>query len=260
MSYKLQTTKDYSIFCTSHDNRPIDSEDRKRSLSRTRKSMIENGYLPCFPLMVKKNETGKYEILDGQGRFSIAKELDLPVYYVVVDNFEGSVADLQTGKPWSNQNFVDHYAANGDRNYQILKQWCKENHLPIMIGGSLLFGQGAASGNVCNYLKSGTFEVRDINFSNRVARIYNSIREVYQHAFKSSFLHALSFVVRIDGFNDDRLIKKMKGWKCLHENCATANQFIEFIEKIYNYHQEDKLPIRFEAEKIIKSRNIFKQA
>ena len=70
-------TKDYDMFKWVKGNR----KPNKKNYSKLVKSMKEEQLI--IPICVNE----KFEIIDGQHRFSACKDLELPVYYYVVSNY-----------------------------------------------------------------------------------------------------------------------------------------------------------------------------
>ena len=73
----IYKTNDYSQFKFLLGNRTIN----KANLMRIKKSMI-NKHLIC-PIIVNKNR----EIIDGQHRFVAQKELELDVYFIMIEGY-----------------------------------------------------------------------------------------------------------------------------------------------------------------------------
>ena len=71
-------TNDYSLFSKLDGNRDVN----KAHLHRLKKSIKEESL--CVPIIVNE----KYEIIDGQHRFSCWENLMLPVYYIVVEGYK----------------------------------------------------------------------------------------------------------------------------------------------------------------------------
>lgn len=75
---KIFKTKDYDMFKFIKGNR----RTSKKNHSKLVKSMNEEQLM--IPICVNE----KFEIIDGQRRFKACKDLELPVYYYVMDNYD----------------------------------------------------------------------------------------------------------------------------------------------------------------------------
>src|SRR5262245_39047629 len=95
---KIFVTKNYSLFAGgTEQNRQLELAKHKK----LRESMKKNGFVPSFPIVVRRHADGVLEIYDGQHRFAFAVELELPVYYVE-DKGTWDVAEINsTAKTWT---------------------------------------------------------------------------------------------------------------------------------------------------------------
>ena len=73
----LKVTKNYDLF----ELHPFNRDLHKDALLKT--SMKENGFMPSSPIHCVRNGNGKLKIIRGHHRFANAKELGLPVWYVI---------------------------------------------------------------------------------------------------------------------------------------------------------------------------------
>lgn len=94
----VQETRDYARFSLMELNRDVN----RQHVERLKKS-FERDYL-LAPILVNEN----FEIVDGQHRFTAAKELGLPVRYVVANGYTIDHVKMlnHEGKNW---NVMDHF-------------------------------------------------------------------------------------------------------------------------------------------------------
>lgn len=116
----IKATKEYEMFEHLPYNRkvmPNHVEKLKRSINRSNELKLE-------PIVV----TDKMEVIDGQHRLAAAKELNVPIYYVVDDDFRPEKIMLMNSsqKNWSIENFIEYWVQMGKSDYQVLKMH-KEN-------------------------------------------------------------------------------------------------------------------------------------
>ena len=244
---KISKTSDYSQFVFSDENRPLDTDHPK--FRKLTESMKKHGWLWSFPMTVVRDGDKKV-IVDGQNRFTAAKHLKIPVLFVVYDGQKelviSEINDTQRG--WSIADHVGSRAAQGNSHYVYLKDFANRTGMPMLRAASLLWGEAADSGNVQLAVKAGRFEVRDVEYAERVASIAIAVKAHRTWALGTSFLGALSRVVRVKEFDDAHFIKKANTWVSLlnHEPLAVQD-FIEMIEKIYNRSVRSPIPIKFLA-------------
>ena len=110
VSGNIFSTMDYSVFKRLEGNRPV-LNGRK---AKVRKSIEQNGYIRS-PLCVNEH----MQIIDGQARFEVLKEKNMPVEYYIVPGagIHECVAMNIYGSKWTLKDYVDSYAEQGNENY-----------------------------------------------------------------------------------------------------------------------------------------------
>lgn len=105
-------TTEYSKFKFLEGNRKL----RLNNLDKMRESMIEEQLV--IPICVNEN----FEIIDGQHRYTICKELSKPVYYYIqagygIDQVERA---NRSNTNWQLNDFLQSFALKGNNNYQMI--------------------------------------------------------------------------------------------------------------------------------------------
>lgn len=120
---KVYETNDYSKFNLISGNRSVD----RFKVGRLVDSMKEKQLV--VPIIV--NEF--YQIIDGQHRFSACKELNLPVYYIVIKGYgieEVKRANL-ISSTWDLNAFLNLYCSKDNSDYITLKDFVDSYNVPI---------------------------------------------------------------------------------------------------------------------------------
>ena len=101
----VYVTSDYSLFSRHPSLRPL------RQVDRLRDYMQQRNLLQYYPIIVNE----QFEIIDGQRRYQAAKELRLPIYFLVSGNFSVWMATVAGGtrKSWSIDDYASSYAKQG---------------------------------------------------------------------------------------------------------------------------------------------------
>lgn len=250
---KIQQTRNYSLFTTDITNRPIDTRRAIASQRKIRNSMQKYGFLP-FPLLVKR--TGdKLKVLDGQNRLAVATSLGLPVLYIETERDDVVIADCAAGQsPWSVADYVGSYAKQGNADMQALLDFSNEHKLPVARAASLLAGEAFHSGNIMKMVKGGKFQIRDLEYAHRVARIVNVVATIVPWARSTNAAGAVSRFVRVSEFSDDRLIQKVKAHPHMLKNQPSIETFSEMFAGIYNYAARTQIPLAFRAKEEARKR------
>ena len=122
---EVKETYEYDLFSFLDGNRPVNSSNYKK----LKASMTEK-LLMC-PIIVNE----KYEIIDGQHRYSASKELGLPIRYIVVEGYD--LKDVKrynvVSKNWKLTDFLNMHASEGKYSYVAFEYFLESNNIPISI-------------------------------------------------------------------------------------------------------------------------------
>ena len=112
---KIYKTDNYGMFKRLEGNRAVSSIRKKR----LNDSFDKVGQIPS-PIVVNE----KMEIIDGQGRFEVSKDRNLPIYFTVIKGIgDRECICMNTGTMnWSMRNYVDFYAEKGLEDYKVLQE------------------------------------------------------------------------------------------------------------------------------------------
>lgn len=250
----LERTFDHGRFVRHASNRDFTEKPRLRE------SMRAHGFMPSSPIHVATiHGSTKLAVIRGHHRLHYAKELKLPVYYVVDD----SVTNIRLiegigGEEWKLKDFVHSSVADGVNDYEALRDFSANHKLSLTVAASLLAGQTVASADMNNDIRDGVFAINsgEIYHAKLVTEITDFLvgRKV-KFAVKRSFVGALSNALRVPEVEFDRLLSQVKKhWEML-SNKATIDDFLSDIERVYNYQiRGGRLNIKFRAKEELKLR------
>lgn len=249
MSSQVKMSKDYKRFQFSFENREINLSKH----SRLKKSMEEHGFLPSFPILVKSHGE-RFEIIDGQHRFTFAQQLNLPVYYLEATEEDLDIAGINnTSVKWSVDDYAHKYAKTNE-DYQFLIEFSQKYKISINRSASMLFGH-ASAGYVSEEFKDGRFKVRDQAYAFKIGEIYSEIGSLCKETQNSRFTDALSAVCRVEEFDHERFIRTAKRCRELLGSYSTRDGYLEMIEKIYNHGSKFPIPLKLMAINVMRKRN-----
>lgn len=227
MEPKIKKTKNYGMFKALLGNR----NPNARHIIHLIDSIKKNNLLNIKPIVVN----GKMEVIDGQHRLAAAKELGVPIYYIIKSKL--GVCDAQTvnteNKRWVMIDFLQSKCTLGLKVYLEVDEFAREYNLSPMLAVSLLSGD---DGEAIRKFKDGTFRIKHKDWAIKIASFITDTSKTFPHYKSRSFIFALSHIFRCD-FNEDRLRK------CLLDGidkCATKKQYILTIQEAYNYHLSRK--------------------
>lgn len=243
------STKDYSGFSFLPCNRAVSKAHVRRL-----KISIQDQNLD-IPIIVNE----KMQIIDGQHRFEALKKLGFPINYIIRKGLgikEVKILNSQQ-KNWKLSDYVLSYVEEGFSDYCILKKFKDQYGLTWVTSARLLSGDLMY---LYDSIRNGAFKVKNEDEAKLNAGI---LKRILTHiimgrsgfAFES-FITAMLDCMRIDGFNVEQFITRLKRYpKRGSINAFTRiPDFIAEIENIYNWHSQEKqcLPIRFLWEQRIK--------
>ena len=230
MSIKVHETTDYSKFKFVFGNREIN----QANLKRIKESVEKNG--PLVFIMVVNNT---FEIIDGQHRFIVWKELGLPVNYIVKNNY--GLAQVHTfnqnTKNWGMNEFMNSYVKMKYNDYEIYKFF--KNQYKFGHGETLSLLNGSNfSNNTRGFedFRLGRFKVKDLPKATEIAeRVYDF--EPYYEGFKRRcFVFAIMKLSKLDGMYDhSQMINKISYQSAKLTDQSTVADYLRKLEEIYNY-------------------------
>ena len=144
-------TSNYNQFKLFTSNRPINEAKVKRFI----KSFNEIGYIKSMPITI----TSKYEIIDGQHRFKACQELDLPIYYSVIEsNVSPEKLMIELNKnndEWKLDSYIHHYADKGIYYYIELKNFMDKYKLNSSVSISICSLVADRGSNTSKLIRDG---------------------------------------------------------------------------------------------------------
>jgi ParB/Sulfiredoxin domain len=229
-----KTTK-YEIFKYLDRNRKLS----KQHLKELQKSIEADNRLPENPIIVNE----KLEIIDGQHRLEVAKNLGLPIYYVVAQEAGmDTVIRLQIQKGWSAMDYIINWEKAGKVDYEILHSFINYYRLPITLSVKLLgdmvktkksLGGG---GDATEIIRNGNFKVKSLKKSQEFAERYKEVYNLIKRPFARSrpFILAIKELFECPEYEHERLLTKLKYYAGKLTPEQSVNEYLRDIERIYN--------------------------
>lgn len=127
-------TQDYNLFKSHFYNRSL----QKTNLVKLKESISRNNLLSVNPIICIKSLEGDgttLDIIDGFHRFNVAKELKIPVHYVILENFDiQMLIDLNFSlSKWGPFQFLELYCKMGKEEYLKFKKFQNDFNLDIFL-------------------------------------------------------------------------------------------------------------------------------
>lgn len=247
----VNTTNDYSVFNKIEGNRVVN----KLHVERLKTSFSKN-YL-MSPIIVNQ----KYQIIDGQHRFNAAKELGLPINFIVVEGY--GLKEVQTlntnSKNWRKLDYLHAFCDLGYEEYLKMKEFM--DYFPdfgIAVSEQLLTNTTGGVNNRAYAAKvNGKFVGRKKNFQEGELQIpdldlaYENGEKVmmfkpYYDGFnRAVFVSAMIAMFKHENYNHSQMIQKVANNPTTLVHCSNVTQYKILFEEIYNFRSRDKVSLRF---------------
>lgn len=229
---KIHKTNEYGKFKLIRTNRPVNHNH----VTTLKNKIAINDKSPVNPIIVNS----KFQIVDGQHRFSALKKLKKDIYYVIDNDYnELDLIEFNLNqRNWTHDDFLSFYIKKGNKNYKIFDDFQKQYDLRYVHAAKLLVATGR--NNASKIFKSGKMdELRDMKRAHGIAKILSELEESFR-AINLALLGAIcylydnhssdiDFVVLIEKLNersfrsDNKLIPK-----------GSVREQIRFLDDVYN--------------------------
>lgn len=227
------TTTDYFLF------KPIDG-NRNKNLTHINKlkQSIKQNYLYTVIIV---NE--RYEIIDGQHRFDVIKELNLPLNYIVCKGYGLNEVHIlnHNSRTWNSDDYLDGYCKLGYKDYLIYREFKNKynlghNEVILLLGNS---------NETFDSFKSGQFKVNSVPEAEVIVKKILGIEPYYEGVRRRNFMLAIIGLLKNSNFEYDEFIKKLKIQPTILQDCTSVSTYKAHIEDIYNYRRKEKVNLRF---------------
>jgi hypothetical protein len=225
-------TNDYNNFKTKQGNRELNQLHLKRLMS----SVKEIDLLHANPILVNEN----FEIIDGQHRFNVCKELKKPIYFLMVKGL--GLNEIQVlnanSKNWKMEDYVDGYCSMGMIEYLEFKKYLENTDLGISLLLALLCGSD--NGDNTSELKNGKLKLTHKNRAIVILQWLKDYSKYYEGCKRRSFVLALNQLYSIKGYNHDKMMQKLKYQSAKLVDSLNVKTYLALLEEIYNFKERNE--------------------
>jgi len=234
-NFQVHTTKDYSLF------QSIDGNRNKNLLHINRlKNSMKSNYL--FTVLIV-NEF--YHIVDGNHRFEVIKELNLPLHYIVCKGYGLNEVHIlnQNSKTWNADDYLTGYCNLGYTDYIKYAQFKEKYNLGHNETMSLL--NGVPNKIDIEIFYKGEFKVKSLEFAYETIEKILMIEPYYTGIRRRSFIYTMMTLFKNDNFEFTEFLQKLKLQPTALQDCTNATNYKILIEEIYNYRRREKVNLRY---------------
>lgn len=240
-------TYDYSKFKILHGNRNLELPH----LHRLTES-IRSEYLMC-PIIV--NEA--FQIIDGQNRFTVCKDLGLPIHYIMAKGYGLKEVQIlnSNNRTWDKYNFLDSYCKQGVKPYLQFKSFMDMfPDFRMHVCSQLLSNSHGADKEtkvgrkriVSKDFENGKLVIKDFDKAVRNAKKIMDFKAYYKGFNRKAFVAAMITLLKHKNYNHDVMIGKLKKHPVLKiYDMPSAVAYIMQLEEMYNYKNKNKVTLKY---------------
>jgi hypothetical protein len=243
-------TRDYDMFGLVKGNRAIN-----RVHVEHLKTSFKKQYLFTAILV-----NTKLEIIDGQHRFQAAKELRLPVRYIIAVGYGLEEVQVLNSnmRNWAKVDYLKAFCDMGYEHYLLLQSFMKR-HPQYSIGAAeaLLTNRSttgksktivnkAESKKVSiNDFKHGRFEVYSVELAEKMVKRINDFAPYFDGYNRTTFVRAMIGIFRAKGYSHKRMMTKVAYQHTKLQAQSNVGQYRDMLEEIYNYRASAKISFKY---------------
>lgn len=232
---EVYETSDYGLFDLVPGNRKV-VRDHTLTLKR---AIEKRNLLHLYPIIVSPE--GK--VLDGQHRLAAARELKVPLFYVVSENGT-DIMDIaltnHASKHWTREDYLTYWCEKGKEHYVVLKEfWGKYDWMSLSTASAICVGEPAnstLSNTQRNLFNQGEYKIMDMRFATMFASACKDFLAVFKFATERPFMAALSELLRNSRYDQERMKEKLERYPGMLIRCPDKTRYLEVLEELYNYH------------------------
>lgn len=241
---RIHSTTNYDLFDYVNSNRPVSEKHVGLLISK----ILKKNLLRSNPINVKEGENGKLLIMEGQHRLAAAKFLNIPIYFIVDNNFEvEDIASINsTRKKWSPEDYAQHFIKEGKEDYKILVEFSKKHKLPINTSVGLLSGRTSNPNvSLIKQFQTGYFQVSDLEHANNIVKMIKDFQKFNIRNFMSkTFVSVFSRIASLTEYDHTTFMVSFPDRFRLFRECTTKEEYKQIFAKIYNEIGQNKLDFK----------------
>ncbi len=230
---KIYFSDDYALFNMIQGNRPL----IERKIAKLKKIILGGlDLLRLCPILCVEN-ANRLDIIDGQHRFFVSRQLKSKVYYVLSERLElTDIAKVNNAtEKWSAANYINCFAQNDNEHYNELRNFMDQYRLPLSVCISLLSGKTVkdSGGHHADDFKNGRFVCNTKSKAIEVAELIGQFKE-FSGSRSRPFITAITIILDAGIADFDKLIAKFKKDPTKLTRCTSPKDYLSNLETIYN--------------------------
>jgi hypothetical protein len=237
---QIYVTNNYDLFTTIKGNRLIN----QRNYSKLLKSMKEEQL--CVPILVNED----YGVIDGQHRLQVCKELGLPVYFIVKENYglEQVKRCNLVGSVWLKTDFLNMFVEQEIHSYLTFKSLIEHHNVALTCLLKIVALVQQKNLSVVSYqFENGEFTLTDEDIIG-VEKFFICLEDFnFFTDYKSkSFLSAFIKLYTQTSYKHDTMRSKLKLRSFILKKSTNEEGYLSTLcNDIYSYGMSSNNAIRY---------------
>lgn len=222
-------------------NRNLDNNN----LKNLKTSMEKRNLLPYNPIIVDSN----YNVIDGQHRLQICKELQLPVYYVIAEDYKDHDVILLNinSKKWALNDYIGYHSDHGQDSYNWLEQTAEKYEWTVQ---QLINCIGNDFGNI----RQGTFKIDEdqrITTENVIKRVDTFLRTFKEKTItpknqllwitSRACLSSLYAIMQVPKLKPEEFAAKCVSLDTKLDKRPNKKQYLKMFLDIWNFKRSNRI-------------------
>lgn len=222
----LYMTFDYGQFKLMKGNRPTNSAHVQHL-----KKSFESRQL-IVPVLVNHH----MEIIDGQHRVEVCRQMGMPVYFLILENYGiKEVQMLNTNmKNWSVDDYLSCYCNEGIEDYIKYREFRAKFGFDHQVSLAFLMGNTSKYHQIFN---EGNLKIKHYDKAEKAAQMISEFAQFYKGYKRKSFVFAMMTIMKHPDYNHQEMIDKLALQQTKLVDCPSNESYISLLEEIYNYHR-----------------------
>jgi hypothetical protein len=252
---QVYETTDYSRFKNLPGNRSINKQHVLRLVESFKTSYLMS------PIIINE----KSEIIDGQHRFLAAKELNLPIRFIVCNEYDlKQVQSLNTNsKNWRKEDYLKAYCDLNYPDYIKFRSFMYQypefgiNACEVLLTDTASGSKLALSNKklisetnkegkyTARYFEEGKLKIKDYKKAQANAEKLLTVKPFYEGYNRLTFVRAMIGIFKIADYNHAQFLERLRSNPGMLTDCANVGHYKLLIEDIYNRRSREKISLRY---------------
>jgi hypothetical protein len=248
-SSEIHKTQNYTMFRKSDKNREV--KKNETGYKRLLESIRNKNLLDSHPIIVNQG----MEVMDGQHRLEVAKELNVPIYYIISSSFKPEdIIDINKNRtPYKQEDYLATHIISGNENYVSFKKFITDYGLSITLGLKATL-ESRQSQLTEDQFKDGLYKFpysqekelsEGMKAYKEILDTIRTHREPIPKFSKTGQFRCALFKFILSEKVDRKMFmsKILEKVEHLHACSGKADYILQFLE-IYNFKKKDRLGVK----------------